>query len=456
MTENNNSNNIQNGFKSDGTYSFGGTNNPVPNQSDNANRNQAQTSYQQYRQQYVPNPYNSQQYTAQPQNYSSSNYKSNNNNKERKKLSVGGINVPTIIISVAAAAIIGLGGGFIGAKLGSSNETVIKSEDGTKVVFQAIERTSNKDSQSSYSVADVSNAVSNSVVEITTEVVSTNNYMGQYISQGAGSGVIITTDGYIVTNHHVINGAKTISVTLKDGTSHTAEVIGDDAKTDLAVLKIDASGLTPAVFGDSDKLTVGQTAIAIGNPLGQLGGTVTSGIVSALDREIDIDGETMNLLQTSAAINPGNSGGGLFDDNGNLIGIVNAKSSGSDIEGLGFAIPCNTVKTIISDLMEYGYVKGRVGLGISTVAINNAQTAWMYGVNETGLYISKVENGSDAENAGLHTGDKILSFNGNEISSDSDLSNALKNCSVGDTVKIEVKRNGNSYEVEITLTEYKG
>lgn len=450
MTENNVNNN-QNGFNSDGTYNFGGANNPVPNQSDNANRNQAYSSYQQYNQQYVPHNYN-QQYARQPQNYSTPN----NNTSKKKKFGTGGINVPTIIISVAAAAVIGLGSGFLGAKLGSSGETVIKSEDGTKVIFQAIERTSADGSQGAYSVQDVASAVSNSVVEITTEVVSTNNFMGQYISEGAGSGVIITTDGYIVTNHHVIDGASTISVTLKDGTSYSAEVIGDDAKTDLAVLKIDASGLTPAVFGDSDKITVGQTAIAIGNPLGQLGGTVTSGIVSALDREIEIDGETMTLLQTSAAINPGNSGGGLFDDNGNLIGIVNAKSSGSDIEGLGFAIPSNTVKTVIADLMEYGYVKGRVGLGVSVVNVNSAQTAWMYGVNETGLYISKVESGSDAEKAGLNVGDKIVSFNGNEISSDSDLSAALKECSVGNTVTIVVRRNGSDYEIQITLTEYKG
>lgn len=452
-------NNNQYGFNSDGTYNFGGSGNPVPNQGDNTARGQAQPAQRQYNQQYVPQgtpQYQQYQQAPQYQQYQQSQNYGGNPNPKGKKSSFSGINLPTVIISIAAAAVIGLGGGFLGAKLGSSGETVIKTEDGSKVIFQAIERTSNDGSQDAYSVEDVASAVSNSVVEITTEVVSTNNFMGQYISEGAGSGVIVTTDGYIVTNHHVIDGAQTITVTLKNGKSYPATIVGDDAKTDLAVLKIDASVLTPAVFADSDNLKVGQTAIAIGNPLGQLGGTVTSGIVSALDREIEIDGETMSLLQTSAAINPGNSGGGLFDDNGNLIGIVNAKSSGSDIEGLGFAIPSNTVKSIIADLMEYGYVKGRVSLGISVVSIDNAQTAWMYRVDETGLYISKVESNSDAAAAGLRSGDKIVEFNGVEINTDSDLSSALKDCSVGDKVTMKIRRNGKNYEVEITLTEYKG
>lgn len=453
MNENNNN---HNGFNSDGTYSFGGANNPLPNQSDNAGR-QAQTSYRQYNQQYVPqaNPAPQPQYTQNHPQYTQPS-QGGHYSGQKKKSFMSGINIPTVIVSVAAAAIIGISGGFIGAKFGSKGETIVQTEDGSKVIFQAIDRTSSESSQSAYSVADVANSVADSVVEITTESVSTNRYMGQYISEGAGSGVIVTTDGYIVTNHHVISGARTISVTLKNGKSYTAEVVGDDSKTDLAVLKIEASGLTPAVFGNSDNLIVGQIAVAIGNPLGQLGGTVTSGIVSALDREVEIDGEIMNLLQTSAAINPGNSGGGLFDDKGNLIGIVNAKSSGSDIEGLGFAIPINTVKTVIADLMQYGYVKGRVSLGVSVVNISNAQTAWMYGVDETGLYISKVEQGLDAASAGLKSGDKIVSFNGTEINTDSDLASAVKNCSVGDKVTMVIRRNDMDYEVEITLTEYKG
>ena len=395
-----------------------------------------QQPYTQYRPQYVSQP---------PVNNGGNNRKS-------------GTSLSTILISALLAAVIGLGSGFLGAKLGGSGgKTVIQTEDGSKVVFQEIERSTDNGSQASYAVEDVAASVADSVVEITTEVVSTNSFMGQYISQGAGSGVIFTTDGYIVTNHHVIEGAKNVNITLRNGTSYSAQIVGDDAKTDLALLKIEATGLTPAVLtADSDKLKVGQTAIAIGNPLGQLGGTVTSGIVSALDREIDIDGQTMTLLQTSAAINPGNSGGGLFDDKGYLIGIVNAKSSGSDIEGLGFAIPANTVKTIIGDLMEYGYVKGRVELGLSYVAVTSRASAWLYGVDSTGIYISGVDMNSDAYAAGLKAGDRIVSVNGVEIESESDIDAQLKNCKVGDTVELVFRRNRKNYKGDITLSEYKG
>ena len=202
----------------------------------------------------------------------------------------------------------------------------------------------------------------------------------------------------------MVDGANKISVRLKSGTTYSAALVGTDAKTDIAVVKIGASGLQPAVFGDSSKLQVGELAVAIGNPLGQLGGTVTDGIISALDREIDLGDVTMNLLQTNAAINPGNSGGGLFNGKGELIGIVNAKSSGSNIEGLGFAIPINDVKTVISDLMKYGYVQGRIDLGMSFINIPNAQTAMMYRVQQTGLYVQTVTDGSNAASAGFRSG----------------------------------------------------
>lgn len=391
------------------------------------------------------------QYISQPQ-YSGQQPPYNGGNKNGGKTSVS-----TILISSLLALLLGLGGGFLGAKLGGGGSTVIKTEDGSKVVFQEIERSTDIGSQASYAVEDVAAAVADSVVEITTEIVTTNSFLGQYISQGAGSGVIFTTDGYIVTNHHVIEGANKINVTLRNGTSYDAKLVGDDSKTDLALLKIEATGLTPAVLiADSDQLKVGQTAIAIGNPLGQLGGTVTSGIVSALGREIEIQGETMTLLQTSAAINPGNSGGGLFDDKGNLIGIVNAKSSGSDIEGLGFAIPANTVKKTIGDLMEYGYVKGRANLGLTYVTINSLAAAWLYGYDDYGVFISNVDMQSDAYAAGLQTGDMIVSINGAQIDSEEDIQAQTKNLKVGDTVNIVIRRRGKDYKVDITLTEYKG
>ena len=391
------------------------------------------------------------QYISQPQRQVQPPLNNGGNNNGGKT------SISTILLSALLALLLGLGGGFLGAKLGKSGTTVIQTEDGSKVVFQEIDRTTDIGSQASYAVEDVAAAVSDSVVEITTEIVTTSSFLGQYISQGAGSGVIFTTDGYIVTNHHVINGASKINVTLRDGTSYSAKVIGDDAKTDLALLKIEATGLTPAVLvADSDQLKVGQTAIAIGNPLGQLGGTVTSGIVSALGRDIEVEGETMTLLQTSAAINPGNSGGGLFDDKGNLIGIVNAKSSGSGIEGLGFAIPANTVRKTIGDLMEYGYVKGRASLGLSYVTIDNLASLWLYGYDDYGVFISKVDMRSDAYAAGLQAGDMIVSINGAQISNEEDIQAQTKNLQVGDTVNMVIRRNGRDYKVDITLTEYKG
>ena len=218
------------------------------------------------------------------------------------------------------------------------------------------------------------------------------------------------------------------------------------------MIKIDATGLQAATVGNSDSLQVGDTAVAVGNPLGQLGGTVTDGIISALDREIDLDGQTMTLLQTNAAINPGNSGGGLFNDRGELIGIVVAKSSGSGIEGLGFAVPINTAMDLVDDIMQYGYVKGRIDLGMTTTEVSSSTMAMMYGYS-AGVYIDEVTPGSNAEEVGFRSGDRIVSFNGTEISSTADLTKALSSCSVGDTVEIVIARNGQRYVGELTLEE---
>ena len=305
------------------------------------------------------------------------------------------------------------------------------------------------------STAQLAEQTANSVVEITTEVTQYDSFMRQYVSQGAGSGVVLSTDGYIVTNNHVIEGADKITVTFRDGSNCAAELVGTDPQGDIAVIKAEASGLQPAVLGDSSSLRVGDAVIAVGNPLGQLGGTVTDGIISALDREIDIDGQAMTLLQTNAAINPGNSGGGLFNSQGELIGIVVAKSSGSGIEGLGFAIPVNIAKGLIDDIIEYGYVKGHIDLGMTTIDVSNAQTAMMYRLSGIGVYIDQVVPGSNAEKVGFHSGDRILSFNGQEVSSGQDLTKAISGCQVGDTVEIVIYRNGSRYSGQLTLEEYR-
>ena len=288
-----------------------------------------------------------------------------------------------------------------------------------------------------------------SVVEIKTESVSTHSFFQQAIVSGAGSGVILSKDGYIVTNHHVIDGASKITVTTRSGKSFEAKLIGSDSATDLAVLKIEAEDLHPAVLGDSSKLNVGDTAVAIGNPLGSLGGTVTSGIISALDREVTIDNQKMQLLQTNAAINPGNSGGGLFNANGELIGIVNAKSSGDSIEGLGFAIPVNRAKEIINNLIENGYVKGRASLGVTLV--NGSDS--FFEEDTTQVYIYDVSKGSAADKAGLKRGDQILKIDDTSIKDISDVTTIISNHSAGDTIKMTVLRDTQTKTITVTLGE---
>ena len=355
-----------------------------------------------------------------------------------------------LVICIILSTLLGFGGGYLASlsKLpgisittsSGSNNTALTTADGSYLT-----------------VAGIADATGNSVVEITTETIATGDFMNQYIttSKGAGSGVIISADGYIVTNSHVINGANKITITLKNGDSFSANVVGQDSKEDVALLKIDTSGLTPVVFGDSSSLQVGQTAVAIGNPLGQLGGTVTDGIISALDRDITIEGETMKLLQTNAAINPGNSGGGLFDSQGHLIGLVVSKTAGSDIEGLGFAILSNTVKKVVEELSEYGYVRGRVALQMSLVDVNSAPKAMMYQVSQLGVYVSKIESGSNAESAGFKSGDLIKSINSKEVSSSEDVNSVLSSCSVGDTIQVNVYRNGQTVTLNWTLAEDK-
>ena len=359
--------------------------------------------------------------------------------------------VRLLTICIAASLLFGTAGGYLGTVLAGG------MKNSTAVMYQNVERTASgiTENTSSLSVADVVSMVSESVVEITTEVATTGSRMEQYVAEGAGSGVILTTDGYIVTNYHVVEGARSITVTLTDDSSYTATIIGTDQSSDIAVLKIAATDLMPAVLGDSDELGVGQTAIAIGNPLGELGGTVTSGIISALDREITIDNETMNLLQIDAAVNPGNSGGGLFNSQGELIGIVNAKSSGTGVEGLGFAIPINKVKTITENLITYGYVTGQTKMGVTLIDITDAQTANTYQVSDYGVYVVGVESGSNAENAGIEEGDRIISMNGSAVSSSSEVKSIISGLSVGDQVSVVVQRDGKQITVTMTMNETK-
>jgi serine protease Do len=301
-----------------------------------------------------------------------------------------------------------------------------------------------------------------SVVGIDTiSVATTNNFWygyGQsYEVPGSGSGVILSEDGYIATCAHVVDGAKSVKVTLNDDTSYDATIVGTDAKNDIAIIKIDASGLVPAVVGDSQTLTVGSEVIAIGNPLGELRGTATAGIISATNRTIEVEGQAMTLIQTDAAISPGNSGGGLFDATGKLIGIVNAKVSDSRAEGLGFAIPANSVLDEISDLLNYGYVKGRAYLGVSTqdVTLRSRDRMWYYSQGTRCVLVEKVVTGSAAEQAGIQPGDLILKLEDKQIASGDDLSAAIGAYKPGDKATLTIQRDGKEMTVEVTFGEYK-
>ncbi len=374
--------------------------------------------------------------------------------KKRRKRSGG--RIVRGAVALVLAATMGFAGGFVGARVGNA---------GNKVVIQQVERTDSSAASGTavasggMTTSQVSEMVSPSVVVITTEqvVYSQWSWYGQnQVESGAGSGVIISSDGYILTCAHVVSGASQITVTIGD-TDYTATVVGEDDTSDVAVLKIDATGLTPATVGDSDSLSVGDSVLAVGNPLGELGGTVTSGIVSALNRSVTIQGtsstNTMSLIQMDASVSPGNSGGGLFNMNGELIGLVNAKSSSSDAEGLGFAIPINDAIQVAQDLLENGYVSGRPYMGITYIAVTDAQTAAQFNVNAYGVYVVDVVQGGPADKAGLKVGDRIVSIDGTEIAQKDDLGTLMQQHTAGDTLSITVARDGQMQTVSLTLGE---
>ncbi|MBQ4642040.1 MAG: trypsin-like peptidase domain-containing protein [Oscillospiraceae bacterium] len=272
----------------------------------------------------------------------------------------------------------------------------------------------------------------------------------------SGTGVIIAKEGYLVTNAHVVADATRIRVQLSDGRTFDATCIGSDTVSDLAVLYVPAANLTAAVFGDSDALRVGDLAVAIGDPLGaDLRGTMTDGIISAINRNIQTDGRTMTLIQTNAALNSGNSGGPLLNCYGQVIGINTMKIgdyvSDAGVEGLGFAIPSTTVKTVVDDLLQYGYVKGRPTLGLTFQELS-ALYQRMYNL-PSGLYITQVNESSDAAQKGISPGDVLTSFDGTEVSTLEALNSLLYNHQAGDTVEVVIYRGGKLYRLELTIDQ---
>jgi serine protease Do len=308
-----------------------------------------------------------------------------------------------------------------------------------------------EDGKKTLTVMEIAALGKPAVVAITTEMTVTDMFGQSGQAVAAGSGFILTADGYIITNNHVIDGATTITVALDDGTFYDAKLVGGDAKTDLAVLKVDAKNLPTVYLGSSDDLQVGELAVAIGNPLGTLSGTVTAGIISALDREITLGGENMTLLQTDAAINEGNSGGALFNSFGEVIGINSAKNAGTGVEGLGFAIPVDLAKPIIESLIQNGYVLGRPKIGISARDVS-AQMAEYYSMTE-GIYVAEVEPGSAADKAGIIAKDIIIAADGEEALTVAALNKIKETKNPGDTMEITLVREGKEMKVTLTLQE---
>ncbi len=307
--------------------------------------------------------------------------------------------------------------------------------------------------ENAYAISEVVRMVEDSVVVIEATVSSTSG-----TGTSAGSGVIIHEDGYILTCHHVVDGARSVTVQLSDGVSRYAAVlVGSDETSDLAVLKIQPKSeqpLTAAKHGKSGYLVKGEVVVAIGNPLGTLGGSVTNGIISATERQIQTENGVMTLIQTNAAINSGNSGGGLFNLKGELIGIVNAKYAASGVEGLAFAIPIDSAYEVECDLIEFGYVRGIIDHGISAVEINAENLSYYYfrhGISEAGLYVVSSKHNTELQNK-----DRILTVNGKAVMTEAEFEAAFAESSVGDTVTVEYIRakDGKQYSTQITLKEY--
>lgn len=353
---------------------------------------------------------------------------------------------------LVAAMLAGFGGSAIG-------NAVFGGSDGGTTVYQgkrpsSVINTASIDTSKQMTAAEVYAENVNSTVGITTQV--TTNFWG-YTTQSAasGSGFIYSADGYIITNYHVIESASSIKVTLYDGKSYDAQLVGYDESNDVAVLKIDAKDLTPVTIGDSDNLNVGDSVIAIGNPLGELTFSLTSGAVSALDREVTMSNNvTMELIQTDCAINSGNSGGALFNLYGEVIGITNAKYSGSSgsgasIDNIGFAIPINSVRSIVDSIIEKGYVaKPYIGVMVSDVS----DEAISYGT-PAGAAVVSVTEGGPAEKAGLQANDIITAAGGKEISGKSGLSSIIADCAAGDKLTLSVYRQGQTLTVTVTVGE---
>ena len=357
---------------------------------------------------------------------------------------------------VLACAIVGGAAGYGGAALargGSSSGSTTINESDREITAVQIKKV---DGQTKMQPSEVYAATVNSAVSINCSSQSTNIFGQTTQSASSGSGFVITKDGYIVTNYHVVNGASSVKVTLYNGDTYDATLVGGDSDYDVAVLKINAVGLTPVTLGDSADVNVGDTVLAIGNPLGELTFSMSQGIVSSCNRAINVDGTPFNMIQVDCSINPGNSGGPLMNLYGEVVGIVSAKYStysSTTVEGLGFAIPISDVKSIITDIMENGAVTGKAYMAV-TVGTMNAQMAAQYGIDlDQGVFVYSVTKGGAGDKAGLRLGDVITKMGDTAITSRQDLSAAMKSYRAGDTVTLTVYRDGSYITTDITFDQ---
>lgn len=417
-------------------------------------------------------------------NYSYSSDSGYNNGKKKKGVTIGQLIACLLVVAVISG---GLGVYFSdsivnrGQAIQDADSMIVEQPNGSQADnAQPEDGVSDIPQPEQGAASDKLNIAENDQSEVnTTSIVqncmasvvgiytsrSTTNFSGETEEQdtGSGSGVIITDDGYIVTNNHVIENASNVTVYLQDGTKYPATLVGTDSFSDLAVIKIEAANLPAATLGSSVNMAVGSTVYAIGNPLGVFASSVSRGIVSGLDRTITIDGISMTLMQTDAAVNPGNSGGGLFNSEGKLIGIVNAKTASVDVEGLGFAIPIDSAKPVISDLMDLGYVTGRpyIGITMQDVSLRYGNSSFSYGYDPfsffsnyvTRVQVMSVEESGAAAAGGMLVNDIITAVDGKEISGTSQFAAMLYEYNIGDTVTITVLRGNETKDLTVVLSE---
>ena len=373
---------------------------------------------------------------------------------KKKKNSIwkkSGVKVTALLL---ACALVGGGAGFGGAALarsvGVGGGTAIHQSDRT-VQEVTVKKVTG---QTLMTPAEVYASTVGSVVSINCSAVSTNIFGQRVESASSGSGFVITQDGYIVTNHHVVASASSVKVTMYDGKEYSAAVVGSDSDYDVAVLKVETTGLQPVTLGNSADVNVGDTVLAIGNPLGELTFSMSQGIVSCCDRAINVSGTPFNMIQVDASINPGNSGGPLMNLYGEVVGIVSAKYSSysnTAVEGLGFAIPIGDVQAVITDIMENGQITSKPSMGI-TAGTMTRQMAAQYQIDkDNGVFVYSVDKGGAGEKAGLRMGDVITKVDSMEITSMEDLTAAKKGHRAGDTVTVIYYRDGQNYSTELTF-----